>query len=299
MGREKWRKKIVGFIDRFGFYIILLICLGIIGVTALLTRGGEDQIIKGEDQNLPDIQAEEELADNAPGDDIDLTITDIIDEEEAADPDTSGEETKSEAESDTRAEVMDETDKEAKGEAAQAPVGQGSVKTEDPGQVTEENTDEDTKEDTKEDVPASAGASNEEPYEMTMPADGEVIRPCFIDQLVYSPTLREWTTHPGIDIAGPLGGEVRAALDVVVESIEEDSLRGIVITLSHDNNLKTVYMGLSTGDMVREGQQVQQGQVISGIGRTAAFEILDDAHVHFEVLLDGKHQDPAKYLKFE
>jgi len=96
-----------------------------------------------------------------------------------------------------------------------------------------------------------------------------------------------------------MGGEVRAALDGVVESISEDSLRGIVITLSHENDLKTVYMGLSTKDMVREGQQIQKGQVISGIGRTAAFEVIDDPHLHFEVLLNGEHQDPADYIKIE
>jgi len=272
---ENWRKKIAGFINKFGFYLILLICLAVIGVTAILTRGGgEDRLINEEGQ--PGIEEESQVADNAPEDDIDISITDVIDEES---DDASSEDSNEEK-------VTEENDETTN----IPPNGGGTAKTDDDVKADEEIA---------EDVPTSAKASNQSAYDMAMPVDGKVIRSYSADRLVYSPTLKEWTTHMGVDIAGSLGGEVRAALDGVVESIEEDSLRGIVITLSHDDNLKTVYMGLSTGDMVRVGQQVQKGQVISGIGRTAAFEILDDAHVHFEVLLNGEHQDPANYLKFE
>jgi len=56
-------------------------------------------------------------------------------------------------------------------------------------------------------------------------------------------------------------------------------------------------MGLSTKDMVRVGQSVEKGQVISGIGRTASFEITDAPHVHFEVLLNEEFQDPMEYIE--
>ena len=50
-------------------------------------------------------------------------------------------------------------------------------------------------------------------------------------------------------------------------------------------------------DMVTVNQQIEQGQIISGVGRTASSEILDPPHLHFEVLKEGKAVDPKEYLE--
>jgi murein DD-endopeptidase MepM/ murein hydrolase activator NlpD len=291
MEKETWKqrlkkvfnkKRLIGFVDKFGFYLILLVCLGIIGVTAILTRGGRgNQPITGEDQNPSNVRMEEEALDNAPENDIDIIITDITDEESA--PANTAEELETGAK-----DTPKEDGKEPPSHTEDDTEASSKDNSEDTGKKTEE-----------EDVPASAMEQSGSLIEMAMPVSGQVIRSYSAEELVYSPTLKEWTTHTGIDIAGPLGGEVRAALDGVVDSIIEDPLKGIVIILAHDNDLKTVYTGLSTDDMIRVGQQIQKGQVISGIGRTAAFEILDDPHLHFEVLLNGERQDPMNYLKIE
>ena len=42
---------------------------------------------------------------------------------------------------------------------------------------------------------------------------------------------------------------------------------------------------------------MEKGQVISGIGRTAAFEITEDPHLHFEVLYKDEFVDPVGYIK--
>jgi murein DD-endopeptidase MepM/ murein hydrolase activator NlpD len=290
MEKETWRqrlkkvfnkKRLIVLMDKFGFYLILLICLGIIGVTAILTRGGRgNQPITGEEQSPPNVRMEDEALDNASENDIDIIITDISDEESA--PANTAEELEAGA-------------KDTPKEDYKEPPSQ----TEDDAENSKDNPEDTGKKTEEEDVPASATDQSGSLIEMAMPVNGQLIRPYSAEELVYSPTLKEWTTHTGIDIAGPLGGEVRAALDGVVDSIVEDPLKGIVIILAHDNDLKTVYTGLSTDDMIRVGQQIRKGQVISGIGRTAAFEILDDPHLHFEVLLNGKRQDPMNYLKTE
>lgn len=280
------KKRLTGFLDRFGFYLILLVCLMIISVTAILTRGGRaNPPITREDQNPPNIQVEGEAAETPLDNDIDIIVTDIIN----GDEDPSQDNTAEQSDVDENLETSNE--------------GSGNLSPNDERDDEEADLESDTEDADEgaeeEGVPASAEGQEGESLEMTVPVNGQVLRPYSVDKLLYSPTLKEWSTHTGIDIAGPLGGEVRAVLDGVVESIKEDPLMGIVITLAHENDLKTVYMGLSTKDMVREGQQIQKGQVISGIGRTAAFEILDDPHLHFEVLLNGEHQDPSDYIIIE
>jgi murein DD-endopeptidase MepM/ murein hydrolase activator NlpD len=41
---------------------------------------------------------------------------------------------------------------------------------------------------------------------------------------------------------------------------------------------------------------VKKGENIGSVGNTAVFESLDESHLHFEVLIDGKNVDPRDYL---
>ena len=63
--------------DKFGFYLILLICLGIIGVTAILTREAEKPAHHRRGAKPAKCPMEDEALDNASENDIDIIITDI------------------------------------------------------------------------------------------------------------------------------------------------------------------------------------------------------------------------------
>ena len=39
------------------------------------------------------------------------------------------------------------------------------------------------------------------------------------------------------------------------------------------------------------------GETIGTVGNEASFEILDEPHLHFEILKDGEQVDPNMYLK--
>mgnify|MGYP001496024063 CR=1 FL=1 len=297
MDKQQWiqklkkafsRKSLAVFIDKFGFYLALLVCLAVVGFTALLTQ--QDA---GHKDSIPLTPAEgtaEESSGGVPGSDdkdkIDIIVTDIIEgEHNPLKP----------VKPDSPSAGQDQKDNEStESNAGSKPERSGEQQTDQEGKDTKQ--DAGTKSNTGSEAVPASGKGSKSTY-MELPVKGEIVRHYSVDELVYSQTLKEWTTHTGIDIAGTLGGEVRAALAGTVESIEEDSLKGIVITLAHEKGLKTVYMGLSTKDMVRVGQKIEKGQVISGIGRTAAFEITDDPHLHFEVLLNGKHQNPAEYIQ--
>ncbi|HOB19077.1 MAG TPA: M23 family metallopeptidase [Candidatus Atribacteria bacterium] len=239
------KKRFAAFLDRYGFYIVLMLCVCIVGITALLTANGH-----GNDKK-------DNLA-------------------EAADP------TPTIAENEGDLKGDDKTDETG---------GSEETGDEDGENAGTGNEDDDS-------LPASG--NKKDLKLMILPVNGEIINGFTEDgHLVYSKTLKQWCGHTGIDIKGMPGGEVKAAMDGVVESISEDPLRGIEIVLKHEHekDLRTVYTGVSTGDMVKVGQQVVQGQTISGLGQTAAFEILDPAHLHFEVILDGECQDPLLFIK--
>ena len=67
---------------------------------------------------------------------------------------------------------------------------------------------------------------------------------------------------------------------------------GNLVELDHGNGLITRYAHNSKV-MVRAGDLVKRGQVISEVGTSGRST---GAHLHFEVLVDGVPQDPAKFL---
>lgn len=129
------------------------------------------------------------------------------------------------------------------------------------------------------------------------PVSGEIIKDFAIDSLIYSNTLEEWTTHPGIDIKADKTTVVMASEAGVVESIKNDPRYGLTITLVHDNGFKTIYSNLLTTEFVSENESIEKGQTIGTIGDTSSFEIADETHLHFEMYKDEELVNPTIYLK--
>lgn len=129
------------------------------------------------------------------------------------------------------------------------------------------------------------------------PVSGDIIKDFAIDNLIYSNTLEEWTTHQGIDIKAEKTSIVTASEKGVVESIKNDPRYGLTITISHDNGFKTIYSNLLTTEFVTENEEVEKGQTIGTIGETASFEIADEPHLHFEMYKDGQLVNPTIYFK--
>ncbi|TCO78808.1 M23 family metallopeptidase [Marinisporobacter balticus] len=132
--------------------------------------------------------------------------------------------------------------------------------------------------------------------EMKMPVNGNIGMNYGKDTLIYSKTLDQYTTHYGIDIIAPESTPVTAVLAGEVVEVSNDPKLGIIISLSHNGNMISRYANLSTHDLVKVGDWVAEGQKISEIGKSALFEILEESHLHFEVLIDGKNVDPNQFL---
>lgn len=129
------------------------------------------------------------------------------------------------------------------------------------------------------------------------PIDGEIVKEYAKDNLIYSNTLQEWTTHLGIDIKADKTTVVKSAEAGKVKSIKNDPRYGLTIVIEHDNGYQTVYSNLLSSEFVVEGEKVEKGQSIGTVGNTAVFEIADEAHLHFEILKDSIQVDPNIYLK--
>lgn len=126
--------------------------------------------------------------------------------------------------------------------------------------------------------------------------NGELLRGFASENLVYSETLQEWITHTAIDIKAPKTTVVKAAEAGVVESIKNDPRYGLTIIVSHSKNYKTVYSNLLSTEFVNVGDSVEKGQSLGSVGNTAAFEIADESHLHFEIIKDGEKVDPTLYI---
>lgn len=204
-------------------------------------------------------------------------------------------------------EMMDFTkEEELRQQEQQSDVGLQIVQEEEEKQSENENTAKEVakietskptsiKKVTETSIPA---IKMEQPNMETMisPVFGTVSMDYSNEKLLYSKTLELWSTHFGLDIKSDEGTAVRAAMDGVISEVIDDPQWGLSIILNHGSGIKTKYANLSTLDMVKVGQKIAKGDVISGVGKTALCEIADDPHIHFEVLKDGKNLDPKAYL---
>jgi len=99
--------------------------------------------------------------------------------------------------------------------------------------------------------------------------------------------------HEGIDLAAPTGTPVRAAASGrVVYSGSGMRGYGKVVVLKHEKEFSTVYAHNSVL-LVKRGQKVKKGQVISRVGSTGW---ATGPHLHFEVRRRGVAEDPMGYL---
>ena len=138
---------------------------------------------------------------------------------------------------------------------------------------------------------------NKKELSFERPVEGEIIKAYAKDNLVYSETLQEWTTHLGIDIKADKTTVVKAAEAGTIKTIKNDPRYGLTIIIEHDDGYQTVYANLLSSEFVIEGEKVDKGQSIGSVGSTATFEIADEPHLHFEILKDGVQIDPTTIMK--
>lgn len=98
--------------------------------------------------------------------------------------------------------------------------------------------------------------------------------------------------HTGLDISADKGRPVYATAAGKVESAAYNGAYGNQITIAHGFGMQTRYAHLS-GFAVKAGDKVAQGDVIGYVGSTGR---ATGAHLHYEVLVNGKLIDPLPLI---
>ena len=246
-----------------GFYIVLFLCVAVIGVSAwamLTGRGTDVEDIAG---NLDMTLSEEEL----------YLPTGNTAHDKAAE---AGEEKTT-------------TGKQHRTEEVTLP--------EEPVPSPEGSAEEEPSTHTAELVwePAQEVVQEEQAFFM-WPVVGETENGYSMTALQYDRTMRDWRTHDGIDIAAALGEQVKAACAGTVTQVYDDEMLGCTVVIEHAGGLVSRYSNLQEIPTVAPGDTVVTGQVIGAVGDTAICESGEVVHLHFAMSLDGKSVDPTSYM---
>lgn len=98
--------------------------------------------------------------------------------------------------------------------------------------------------------------------------------------------------HTGLDFQADPGAAIVAAAGGVVVTQEYHAAYGNMVEIDHGNDLITRYAHASQ-TFVKKGDVVKRGQKIAAVGTTGRST---GPHLHFEVLVQGVHQDPQSFL---
>lgn len=104
--------------------------------------------------------------------------------------------------------------------------------------------------------------------------------------------IRHGRRHDGIDIGAPESTPIHASAKGRVLFVGQQRGYGKLVIIKHDKNYITVYAHNSR-NLVKEGQEVAQGQVIAELGQTGR---ATGPHVHFEIRKRTKPRNPLFFL---
>jgi murein DD-endopeptidase MepM/ murein hydrolase activator NlpD len=98
--------------------------------------------------------------------------------------------------------------------------------------------------------------------------------------------------HTGLDFPAEAGAPIQAVAGglVLTRTVHPDY--GNMLEIDHGNGLVTRYAHCLSIDVL-PGAIVKRGQQVARVGNTGRST---GAHLHFEVLVDNVHQDPARFL---
>lgn len=128
--------------------------------------------------------------------------------------------------------------------------------------------------------------------EITVPVHGEITSE-YGNRT--NPVSGEYLMHSGVDIAASQGTEIRAAYSGIVSEVGSNSVGGNYISLVHKDGSETLYCHCSKiiaekGDVIRAGETIA---LVGSTGRSTG------PHLHFEITVDGKTENPLLYLPIE
>ncbi len=147
--------------------------------------------------------------------------------------------------------------------------------------------------------PSSSGSSSSSSSgDYYVASDATWLTPCYYVRMTspfgwrIHPIYGDWRFHYGIDLAGPQGTPIYATRAGTVTRTTYDSSSGHYVVLNHGDGFESKYLHM-THYIVSPGEYVSAGQVIGYMGSTGAST---GSHLHFSIMYNGQHVNPAKYI---
>lgn len=284
MKKEKFiaKEKIIAFIEKKSFYVMVVLCLGIVIFSGMFITsrnimssiGFENQNLYGENMSgvSSKIYEDEEKASN--------TITSVPESNDIVTAPNNMPVEPSKVPSENVKPVQNE-------EQAHTKIQQQQPVVDPPRQERK------VKPSVVETKPKAV-----EKISFNTPVIGKLAVKYSSDKPVYSKTLNEWRTHEGVDISAEAGTPVRAVADGIIKEVKNDPRFGYTVVIEHKNGIKTIYSAISATNMVVPNQKIIMGDVIGSVGNSAPFEILEPSHIHFEVVQNNKSVNPENFISF-
>ncbi|NKB68812.1 MAG: peptidoglycan DD-metalloendopeptidase family protein [Candidatus Latescibacteria bacterium] len=142
----------------------------------------------------------------------------------------------------------------------------------------------------------SKGKSLQRPfliYPLNLSKIGQVRISSKFNRKRFHPILKKTVPHLGTDYAAPRGTPVWAtAAGKVIYAATKGSF-GKLVEIEHANGYRTRYAHLSSIG-VKHGQYVNQHTTVGRVGSTGR---ATGPHLHYELIKDGRHQNPERINK--
>ena len=122
----------------------------------------------------------------------------------------------------------------------------------------------------------------------------EVFAP-FSTEPVYSPIMKDYRSHRGVDIAAAAGDTVRAIAEGEVTKTGYDILLGNFVEITHGDIVAT-YAGLGDTLLVSEGEFVTGGMAVGSVYSVPG-ELNETPHLHLEMKQNGAYIDPMSVFE--
>lgn len=108
----------------------------------------------------------------------------------------------------------------------------------------------------------------------------------------FHPVQKRWKSHNGTDYAAPTGTPIMTTASGVVERTGYTAGNGNYVKVRHNGTYSTQYLHMSK-ILVRNGQAVQQGDVIGKVGSTG---LATGPHVCYRFWKNGVQVDPLNQM---
>jgi murein DD-endopeptidase MepM/ murein hydrolase activator NlpD len=281
VNKKNWKEKLLDFFDTKGFYIIVAVCLLVIGfsVYTIATTDFTKYEVEQNQENKQSLNNQVKLPE--------IPQPQVGSKEVAKHDNLKKESSKSITNSTIRSTQSGNNSKNSNNKNTSSTAlskKQDNKKMDSNIQIGTGTSQDDVE------------VINPVDFKPIFPTIGKVIREFSDQSLVYSKTLDEWTEHPGIDIEAKEGSDVKACFDGTVIDLGEDPLYGKYVVIDHGDGYISKYYNFKDLKDIQIGDIVRQGEKIGEVGTSSNIEYMDPPHLHFEILYNGENQNPLKFL---